>query len=88
MRHDTPLRASITGKGKLKSVQRGPAEHLGTAGVIAVCIGRQQLFRQAFELEQIDISHAVDHGQRVRLLHADREAMASLRNMAAELQKS
>ncbi len=70
---------AVEGKGKFRLCQNGPAAHLGTAGVIAVCIGCKQLLRQAFELEQVDISHAVDHGQRVRLLHADRKAMAMLR---------
>ena len=62
--------------------------HLGAAGVVAICIRCQQFLCQAFELEQIDISHAVDHGQRVSLFHADRKAMAALGHKAAELQKA
>lgn len=73
-------------RANIQPVQMRPAEHLGAAGVVAVCIGRQQLLRQAFKLEQVDISDAVDHGQRMSLLHADHNAMATFRQTGPELQ--
>ena len=59
--------------------------HLGATCVIAESIFCQGLLRQSFKLHQVGVGYAVYHGQRMSLLHRDRDAVALL-NENCELQ--